>query len=89
LSLVYRRAPSVEAAPMEGETLLYHPDTKKFCRLNETAAFLWERLAEPRSLEELAVEVRDAFDGVDLEQAREDVRNAVEELAGISIVEQV
>ena len=41
------------------------------------------------ALEELAVEVRDAFDGVDLEQAREDVRNAVEELAGISIVEQV
>jgi len=88
LSEVYRRAAGVEAAPMEGETLLYHPSTKKFCRLNETAAFLWDRLAEPRSLEELAGDLCAEFAGVELDQARKDVRVAVEELVGVSIVEQ-
>ena len=73
---------------MEGETLLYHPDTKKFCRLNETAAFLWERLAEPRSLEDLAKDMCAAYEGVDLEQARKDARNAVEVLADLLIIEQ-
>lgn len=88
MSKVYRRVPGVEAAPMEGETLLYHPDTKKFCRLNETAAFLWERLEQPQSVDQLAADVSAGWDGVGLEQARVDVQGAIAELVGLSIVEQ-
>ncbi len=73
---------------MEGETLLYNTETKKFCRLNPTAAFLWERLLEPRSLEQLAADVCAEFSGVEMEQARTDVQGALEELVGLSIVVQ-
>lgn len=73
---------------MEGETLLYNTETRKFCRLNETAAFLWERLAEPRSLEQLASDLCAEFAGVELQQARRDVQGALEELVGLSVVVQ-
>lgn len=84
----YRRGGGVEAAPMEGETLLYHSSTRKFCRLNATAAFLWERLAEPMTVEQLAAELCTAFDGVEIDRARQDAQGAVDELQALSIIER-
>ena len=71
---------------MEGETLLYHKDTKKFCRLNATAAFLWQCLEQPRSVEELAAALCEEFDGVEHDRARRDVRAALDELVELSVV---
>jgi hypothetical protein len=83
---MYRRGTSVEEAPMEGEALLYHKDTKKFCRLNATAAFLWQCLEQPRSVEDLVAAVCDEFEGVERDRARHDVQAAVDEMVHFSVV---
>ncbi len=49
---------------MQDETLLYEPSTVRFCALNPTAGFLWERLASPRSAADLLSELGAAF-GID------------------------
>lgn len=82
----YARQPDVEAAPMQEETVLYHPVRKKFCVLNETAAFLWTALDQPRSADELARRVLDAFDGVEPAVASRDVDTALAELAELGVI---
>ncbi len=83
---MYQRGTSVEEAPMEGETLLYHKETKKFCRLNATAAFLWQCLEQPRSVEDLVAAVCYEFEGVEPDRARHDVLAAVDEMVELSVV---
>ena len=85
MSITYRRGDGVEAAPMEGETLLYHKDTKKFCRLNSTAAYVWECLEQPRTVDDLAAAICEEFDGVERDVARQDAQAAVDELVELSI----
>jgi len=74
---------------MEGETLLYHTGNKQFCQLNETAAFLWSRLDQPRSVDDIARDLCAAYDGVDFDQAKADVQATVDELLCLSILEQL
>jgi len=64
----------VESAPLQGETIVYNPETKRFCMLNATAAFLWERLDSPRTLEELSTALRSSFADADAARLDEDVR---------------
>ncbi len=71
---------------MEGETLLYHKDTKKFCRLNSTAAYVWECLEQPRSVDDLATAICETFEGVERDRARQDAQAAVDELVELSIL---
>jgi hypothetical protein len=71
---------------MEGETLLYHKDTKKFCRLNGTAALMWECLEQARSVDALARDICDAYDGVEMDRARSDVQAVIDELLGLAII---
>lgn len=59
---VYRRNPAIEAAPMQGESILFDPAARRFCLLNGTAAVLWERLATPATIVDLAAELRHSFD---------------------------
>ncbi len=54
--------------------------------LNDTAAYVWELLAEEHSLDELAVAVADHFD-VDLERARADVKTFVDEITRLGLLE--
>ena len=82
----YHRAPGIEAAPMQEETVLFNPTTKKFCILNPTAAHLWESLTAPRSAAELAQALMGAFDGVDQHTAERDIEAALHELVGLGIV---
>lgn len=82
----YRQAPGVDVAPLKDETVLYNPATTKFCVLNQTAAFVWEALAEPRS----AVEIRDqlcaAFDGAEPETALGDVQGVLREFGELGLL---
>ena len=88
MATAYRRNAAVETAPMEGETLLYHSSTKTYCKLNGTAAFLWDALAEPQTIEELAGGICDSYDSVDQEHAVADVEAAISELLELSFVEE-
>ena len=86
---MYQRKVDIEAAPMEGETVLYHPDTRKFCVLNDTAAYLWTLLEQPRSEAQLCEGLLGAFDGVDAEAVRQDVRSTLEEFEALQLTTRV
>jgi hypothetical protein len=86
MSTRFRRNPAIEAAPMQQETILYNPGVKQFCLLNATAAFLWDRLAQPATTEELSDAVCAHFQGVDRAGAERDVRKALEELQNLAVI---
>ena len=85
----YKRNPTVEAAPMSGETVLYSPDTNRFCVLNETATFIWEALEEPHTERQLCDRLLEQFDGVDLSVAERDVEATLTEFKELAIAVQV
>ena len=78
---------AVDLAPMKDESVLFHPDTNKFCLLNVTAAFLWNQLDEPRTVPELARKLCDHFDGVSIPDATRDVERIVNELLTLECLE--
>jgi PqqD family protein of HPr-rel-A system len=84
-AMTFRRNPSIEAAPLQNELMLFNASTKKFCVLNSTAAQLWECLAEPRSTNELVSALRTQFktNGATVE---EDVAKVMQELEGLGLV---
>jgi hypothetical protein len=61
-------------------------DMNGLITLNETAACVWELLAQERSLDELAAAVAERFD-VMLEPARADVQTFVNEIAKMGLLE--
>ena len=88
MAVTYRRMPSVEAAPMQDETVLFNPDTNKFCVLNASAALVWQTLETPQPAAVLANQLCEAFDGVSADQALRDVETALQQLQSLSLVEQ-
>ncbi len=85
----YTRRPEIEAAPMQDETVLYHPGTRKFCLLNETAAFLWTRLEVPRTAAELTTELVSTFGGVDAGVAERDVDATLRRFVDLEMIAAV
>jgi PqqD family protein of HPr-rel-A system len=81
----FHRNPSVEAAPLQQELMLFNAATKKFCVLNATAAHIWERLDEPRTADELVVSLREQFaaNGQAIEQ---DVEAVLAQLESLDLV---
>lgn len=71
---------------MQGETILYHADTNRFCTLNGTAAFLWARLERDQTVEELAAALCERYDGVEAPTARRDVQAALQEFSAQQLV---
>ena len=71
---------------MQGETILFHPDTNKFCTLNGTATFLWTRLERDHTVDELAAALCEQYDGVEAATARRDVQAALQEFAAQQLV---
>jgi hypothetical protein len=84
---VYRRAASVEAAPMQNETILFNPGTNGFCVLNPSAAVVWNTLETPQPVDVLARQLVAAFRGVTPEQALRDVETVLQEFRALSLVE--
>ena len=81
----YKRNPVVETAPMSGETVLYNPDTNRFCVLNETATFIWERLEQPQTQSQLCSQLLAHFDGVDPVVAESDVAATLSDFTDMAI----
>jgi hypothetical protein len=79
----------VEVAPMQDETILFHPSKKQFCLLNPTAAFVWECLEEPITADELADQVVGRFADVDGDRAKQDMQGALQQLRDLEFVEPV
>jgi len=83
---IYTRNTSIEAAPMQNEAILFDPGSRKFCVLNGTAAVLWERLATPASVVDLATELRSRFDVPEPGRAERDVEAVLKNLQELSLV---
>ena len=73
-------------APLEGETILLDPQDNKFCLLNQTAAFLWNRLEEPVTEDQLAEQILSKFEGVTQDDALRDVREMLVQLTAMNLV---
>jgi hypothetical protein len=82
----YSRNPTVESAPMRGESVLFNPQNSKFCLLNSTAALLWEKLETPKTVHELAGSIESQFGGVDSNQARRDIEAVLSQLLEVNCV---
>lgn len=61
-------------------------DTNGMVILNSTGRYVWELLAEDRSVDELATAVVERFD-VDRERARADVQAFLDDITHIGLVE--
>ena len=86
MSIQYHRRAGVEAAPMQDETILFDPATKRFCLLNGTAAFLWERLQQPCTVEQVSADLCDSFSGADWGAVLQDVQAALQQLTDLAFV---
>jgi hypothetical protein len=84
----YFRKLGIESAPLNEEEILFHAERQKFIMLNETARFLWERLAEPHSSEELAHHLCESFASVTSGQALLDVETTLQKLQELEFVER-
>jgi hypothetical protein len=86
VSNVYARYPLVEMAPLQGETILFHPEKNQFCVLNRTASFIWDQLATPTTGQVLASRICQSFSGVSLENALRDTDNALQQMLSLNFV---
>lgn len=86
MSTVYRRSPAIEMAPLQEETILFDPQSNKFCLLNRTAAFIWNELATPASPHALGAKICESFSAVALENAVRDATGALEEMRSLNFV---
>jgi hypothetical protein len=81
----YVRTAGVEAAPLNGEAILYDPAARRFCQLNATAACVWERLERPATATEIAIALRDRFAVPDTAQVEADVTEALRQLVELKL----
>ena len=82
----YVRSGDAEAAPMQDETIIFHANRNQFTVLNHTAAFVWERLSAPQTVDDLAGALLGAYTGVALETAKVDIERALHELESLGLV---
>lgn len=81
MSQFYQQSPGIELEQMGGETVLLNVGTSRFCLLNPTAAFLWERLKQPATKNHLVSEICQSFSGGAAESVLEDVEKVISELS--------
>jgi len=81
-----RRADRAVHGELPEETVLLDVEDKVAVRLNQTGAWLWERLEQPETVAELAVGLAFEF-GIDKERALADVEAFASDLAGRSLLD--
>ena len=70
-----------------GSALLYQADLGRERLLNETGTFIWDRLDGTRSLDQIAGDLADGFEGIDAESAATDVQAFAAELSAQGFVQ--
>ena len=86
MSVRFRRNPSIEAAPLQQELMLFNASTKKFCVLNASAAYIWSRLDEPRTADELVSALCEHFAATAPEAVETDVAAVLGQLETLELV---
>ena len=85
-SQVFKRVPSIEVAPLKDESVLFNPDNNRFCLLNATMAFIWEKLGPGASAEEISAALANSFSGISRSEAEADVSSALAQLVDLGLV---
>jgi coenzyme PQQ synthesis protein D (PqqD) len=85
----YRQNPAVEAAALQDETILLHPETNQFCILNHTASVIWSKVGEVASSEEIAAEISAKFADVTEVEALRGVEEALRQMVDRQLVSRV
>jgi PqqD family protein of HPr-rel-A system len=73
LDFVPHRRDDLTGVEMDGETVLYEPDTGTVHRLNRMGTVLWACFDGQATLRAIAADLEDVFDAQDPEQLRADV----------------
>ena len=83
-----RQNPGMEASELNGELLLFDGATNKFFVMNPTAAFVWNRIGQPKPPgdKELASELCANFAGTTQEQALQDVKETLKNMIELGLV---
>ena len=81
----YQRATSVLDEVVDGRHMLVTPDGTELLTLNETGSHLWDRLADPATLEDLVERLAEEFE-VDRALLEEDAQSFVEELRAVAVI---
>ena len=82
----FKRNPKVEEAPLQGELMLFEPETSRFFVLNRTMAFLWRHCDSQQPLGVILEKLEQEFEGVEAGSAGPDLRRALEELLSLGLV---
>jgi hypothetical protein len=82
----FRRNPTIEEAPLQGELMLFDPANAKFFVLNETMSFVWRACDGGIPLSEIAGRLAEEYSGVDAAVAEHDVQTAASELASLGLL---
>ena len=83
---LFQHNSAVEAAPLQQDTILFHPGLNRFCVLNRTSSFIWSRLGSPASPAQIADELSATFEGVTPVEALRDVTEALRTLQELDLV---
>jgi hypothetical protein len=86
LNLQFQRNPRVEIAPLDDELILFDPLSSKFLVLNATGSYLWERLSELQTPDDLARAVCGRFSGIEMANALRDVTEILEQMVSHELV---
>lgn len=81
-----RQHPDQIAAEADGEVLMMHIASGSYFGLNEVASFIWNALAQPRSVGELCAAVTAEFE-VDEAECRRDVLRFVQSMLDDGLAE--
>ena len=81
-----RQNPEIEASELNGELLLFNGATNKFFVMNSTAAFVWEKIKQPVSEQELASALCQHFNGTTSEETLADVKETLRNMRELGLV---
>jgi hypothetical protein len=82
----FRRNPTVEEAPLQGELMLFDPSSAKFFVLNRSMAYLWRGCNGERTLGELVDGARTEFAGFDPVRMETEFSKAIEDLVSLGLI---
>lgn len=71
---------------MQGESILFDPASNKFCLLNGTAAFVWEQLATPATIDHISQELCRHFETAEPARVEQDVREVLDRFVELLLV---
>ncbi|MGE3538133.1 MAG: PqqD family protein [Candidatus Tectimicrobiota bacterium] len=86
MATCFQRSALIEAAPLQEEILLFHPQKNVFCVLNRTASFLWSCLADSSTAEQLVEKLSQHFEGVAAADVLQDVHNTLRQLQSLDFI---